>query len=101
MFKISFSPQYSDRSLSLEKQGDTLIVNGDPLDFSDLPDGTEYPEEAIDNHFVIGGVSRDGDAVHLTVLFPYAASGHFDTPDAITVTRDGPITLPEASNAVE
>ena len=101
MFRISFSPQYSDAVLTLENQGDTLIVNGDELDFSDLPDGGEYPPEAIDNPSIVGGVSRDGDEIRVTVLFPYQASGHFETPSPITVTKDGPITLPEVSHAAE
>ncbi|MDH0126692.1 hypothetical protein N7376_22200 [Brucella intermedia GD04153] len=95
MFKISFSPQYSDAVLSLEKRGNVLIVNGDELDFSDLTDGGEYPPEAIDNPSVVGGVERVGGEIRLTIILPYMMPGHFETPPPITVINDGPIDLPE------
>lgn len=94
MFKISFSPQYSTSRLTIEKQAETLIVNGDELDFSGLPDGGEYPPEAIDNPSVVGGVSRVGGVINITVILPYWMLGVFETPAPITVEIDGPIALP-------
>lgn len=95
MFEISFCPQLSDADLSLEKRGNVLIVNGDELDFSDLPDGGEYPPEAIDNPPIVGGVTRVGEEIQITVILPYLMPGHFETPPPITVINDGPIELPE------
>ena len=98
MFKISFSPQNSTADLTLVKQGDTLTINGDVLDFSALPEGGEYPPEAIDNEFVIGGVKRADGEIHITILLPYSnpdAPLSVTFPDPITVTADGPVTLPE------
>ncbi|WP_418459724.1 hypothetical protein ACNT8L_04470 [Brucella intermedia] len=95
MFKISFCPQLSDADLSLENRGNVLIVNGDELDFSDLPDGGEYPPEAIDNPSIVGSVTRVGEEIHVTVILPYLMPGHFETPPSITVINDGPIELPE------
>lgn len=95
MFRISFSPQFSVAQLVLEKHGNALIVNGDELDFSDLPDGGEYPPEAIDNPSIAGGVTRVGEEIHVTVILPYLMPGHFETPPSITVINDGPIELPE------
>lgn len=95
MFKILLLPQYSEAGLSIEKQGDTLAVNGDELDFSDLPDGGEYPPEAIDNPSIVGGVTRVGEEIQITVILPYMMPGHFETPPPITVINDGPIELPE------
>ncbi|RRY17925.1 hypothetical protein EGJ57_16370 [Brucella anthropi] len=95
MFKISFSPQYSAVDVSLEKRGNALIVNGDELDFSDLPDGGEYPPEAIDNPSIVSSVTRVEGEIHATVILPYMVPGHFETPPPITVTSDGPIALPE------
>ncbi|MCO7729119.1 hypothetical protein NJB93_21485 [Brucella intermedia] len=98
MFKISFSPQRSNLGLTLAKQGDTLTVNGDPLDFSALPEGGEYPAEAIENDTVIGGVKRVDGVIHVAILLPYSnpdAPLSVTFPKPITVTADGPITLPE------
>lgn len=95
MFKISYCPVFSDAVLSLEKRGNILIVNGDELDFSDLPDGGEYPAEALDNPSVVGGVERIAGVIYVTVILPYLMSGYFETPAPITVTSDGPIALPE------
>lgn len=101
MFKISFSPQYSTGDLTLVKQGDILTVNGDVLDFTDLPEGGEYPPEAIDNEFVVGGVKRVDGEIHITILLPYSnpnAPRSVTFPDPITVTADGPVALPEGRN---
>ncbi len=98
MFKISFSPQYSTAVLSIEKRGGVLIVNGDELDFSDLPDGGDYPAEAIENPMVVGGVKRVDGEVHIAVLLPYSKPNpprSVAFPDTLTVASDGEITLPE------
>lgn len=95
---ISFSPIRYDADLVLSKNGDTLTINGDPLDFSDLPDGGEYPREAIDNEFVVGGVKRFDGVIHVTVLLPYSnpdAPAEVTFPEPIEVTTDGDIRLPE------
>jgi len=98
MINISLSPQFSDLDLTLEKQGDILTINGDALDFSALPEGGEYPPEAIDNEFVVGGVNRVDGTVHIAILLPYSnpdAPLSVTFPKPITVTADGPVTLPE------
>lgn len=105
--RIHFSPQRSTQSLTLERQGETLIVNGDPLDFSELPDGGSYPPASIDNPMMVGGVERIAGIVHVTVRLPYSnptpPSGvAFAEP--IEVTADGPVALPpglEAPDAAE
>jgi len=102
--RISFSPQYSDDELTLVKSGETLTINGDALDFSDLPEGGEYPAEAIDHEFVIGGVQRIDGVIHITVRMPYTnpeppQSVAFPVP--MIVSQDGPITLPESRHVAE
>ncbi|MFS2326344.1 hypothetical protein U2P60_13175 [Brucella sp. H1_1004] len=88
MFKITFSPQVSEEHLLLSKAGDVLIINGDALDFSELPEGGEYPAEAIENDFIIGGVTRNGGEIKVTVLLPY------QNPDAPTsLTYPVPISV--------
>lgn len=95
MFKISFSPVLSADDLAIEKQGSTLVINGDPMDFSDLVDGAGYPPEALENPALEGGVERVDGEIRLTVILPYFMPGHFETPPPITVINDGPIELPE------
>ena len=101
--RVSFSPIRWDADLHLYKSGDTLTINGDVLDFSDLPNGGEYPPTSIDNPFVIGGVSRLDGVIHITVLLPYSnpdAPAEVIFPKPIEVTTDGDIVLP-AGRTVE
>lgn len=101
---IFLKPQFASGTLNISKQGDSLTINGDVLDFTDLPEGGEYPPEAIDNDFVVGGVKRvDGD-VHIAVLLPYSNPNPpraVAFPDPVTVTADGVIALPEGRDAPE
>nr|WP_313011591.1 hypothetical protein [Brucella intermedia] len=98
MMEIIFSPQRSDDRLEIVKNGDVLILNGDELDFSDLPDGGEYPPEAIDNPFVIGGGSRMNGTIRLTVILPYSnptPPEHVSFPAPVLLDYDGEIHLPD------
>lgn len=98
MIKIVFSPQRSDTRLNIYKNGDVLTLNGDALDFSDLPDGGEYPPEAIDNPFVIGGVSRMNGIIRLTIILPYSnptPPEYVSFPEAVVLDYDGEIHLPD------
>ncbi len=99
---IYFSPIRSDRDLGLSKSGDILTVNGDILDFSDLPEGGEYPPEAIENDFITGGVKRIDGEIHITIMLPYRnpnAPQSVTFPEPLSVTLDGEIALPEGRNA--
>lgn len=96
--RIFLSPQRSDREISLSAHGDVLIINGDALDFSDLPDGGEYPPEAIDNPFILGSVTRIEGEIQITVLMPYSNPNPPHTvafPAPVVVSNNGPIDLPE------
>ncbi|MBC8718840.1 hypothetical protein [Ochrobactrum sp. Marseille-Q0166] len=95
---IHFSPAMSDGSITLSKNGDVLTVNGDALDFSDLPEGGEYPAEAIDNEFIIGGVKRVDGKVNITIRLPYTNPNPPHSvafPAPLIVDQDGAIALPE------
>ena len=39
MFKINLSPQVRLNTLTLSKQGETLVINGENYDFSQLTEG--------------------------------------------------------------
>lgn len=99
---IHFSPIRSDSDLNLSKTGDILTVNGDILEFTDLPDGGEYPPEAIENDFIVGGVKRINGEIHITIMLPYKnpnAPQSVTFPEPISVAIDGSVALPEGRNA--
>lgn len=94
--QITLSPVRSDDALTLEKQGDTLTVNSESYDFSQLADGETLPGEAIDSPWFAGPVERISGELHLTLRLPHGpnASEAERFPEPITVTEDGPIALP-------
>lgn len=93
---IKLSPQRSDSQLTLERQNDTLIINGERFDFTELPDGATLPKAAIDSDVIISDVERINGVLHLTVLLPHGHNAPESTrfPAPITVTADGAIELP-------
>lgn len=100
---IKLSPQRTNRLLSLEKQNQTLIINGEPFDFSGLPDGATLPKDAIDSDVIISDVERIDGEIHLTVLIPHGANAPEETrfPKPIKVKEDGAIDLPPYDIVVE
>lgn len=93
---INFSPQRRDDALVLEKQGDTLIVNGDQFDFSNIPDGGTLPADAVDCEFIVGEISRINGELYLTILLPHGPNAPESArfPEPIQVSNDGPIQIP-------
>lgn len=97
MFKIKFSPQFSNKQLTLEKRDTSLIINGDVFDFSDMPDGSTYPSGAVNSDHIIGEVENINGAIHMTILLPYNLNEpphSVSFPDEILMDRDGRISLP-------
>lgn len=93
---IKLSPQRSDNRLSLERDNDTLIINGESFDFSELPEGATLPRDAIESDVIVSDVERIDGEIHLTVLLPHGANAPEETrfPEPIKVSEDGVITLP-------
>ena len=71
---ISFSPQRRDGVLALVRQGDTLVINGEPLDLSAIPDGATLPADAVDSDWIKDDIHRIGGMLHLTLLLPHGPS---------------------------
>lgn len=46
-FHISLSPIRSDTTLHIERDGEVLIVNGHPIDCTDLTDGAQMSAAAL------------------------------------------------------
>lgn len=95
--QIKFNPQRRDDSLTVVKQGDTLIVNGTEYDFSAVPEGATLPAEAIDSDLFSGPVERINDELVLTLTLPHGPnpSQAVAFPQPITVVNDGPVALPQ------
>ncbi|HBO1688137.1 TPA: hypothetical protein L4F78_006352, partial [Pseudomonas aeruginosa] len=55
----------SDERLSLSRDGDVLIVNGQVFDFTPLPDGGELPAEAIGSEWFAGPALRRAGGLEL------------------------------------
>jgi hypothetical protein len=102
MFKITLSPQYSDHSLKLEKRGSILTIGDKPCDFAQLADGSDVPPEAIDNEYIVGGITKGDGIVNITVLMPYSdadAPNSVLFPKPIMMIADGEIVFNEKVQA--
>lgn len=97
--KITLTPTRWDDALSLSKSGDTLTINGEAYDMSGIPDGATLPREAVNCDWLASDIKRVGGTIHLTMILPHGASAPQETlyPQPITITADGPITLPAHS----
>lgn len=94
--KITFSPIRHNTRLSIEKKGETLVLNDVPCDFSGIADGEERAAEDFGTVFLADVVRRVDGTLHLTLLLPHGASAPRETlfPKPRKLTKDGPIALP-------
>jgi nitrogen fixation protein len=99
---VTLCPIRMNAQLALERRGDTLILNGDRLDLSPLPDGAVLPRAAVASEWIAGDITRQGGRLHVPVLFPIGPDAPDDArfPQPI-LAIDGPIPLPEAWPAVQ
>lgn len=94
--EITLSPVRRDETLALERQGDTLILNGEVFDFTPLPDGATLPNSAIDSDWFVGPVTRVGGELNITLALPHGANAPQGTlfPEPIIMPPNGSIRLP-------
>ncbi|WP_278397757.1 hypothetical protein [Stutzerimonas kunmingensis] len=94
--RLILSPSRRDEALSASRVGDTLTLNGERFDFSQLPEGGTLPADKITSGWIIGPVSRLNGELHLTLRLPHGPnpSRAVAFPEPIHVTEDGPIPLP-------
>ncbi len=94
--QLILHPTRSDAVLDLARDGDRLVVNGAVLDFAPLPDGASLPRAAISCPWIAGDVRRDGGILQIPIILPIGRdappAARFPAP--LTVTGDGPVTLP-------
>ena len=97
MFKINLSPQVRLDTLALSKQSETLVINGESYDFSQLTEGAILPRDAINCDYIVSDVTRVNGDIELTILLPIAANASEAArfPEPLSVSADGQITLPE------
>lgn len=93
---LTFSPIRRDDRLTLSRMGDVLIINGQAFDFTDIPEGASLPREAITSGWIAGDVSRENGELTIPLILPHGAQARAETlfPDPITLTKDGPVSLP-------
>ncbi|GHC41733.1 hypothetical protein GCM10007291_49540 [Gemmobacter nanjingensis] len=102
---ITLSPIRSDASLTLTRQGDTLIINGVAYDFGPLAEGATLPREAVQCDWLASDVTRINGKIRLTLILPHGPIPLDAPPEArvvthpepVLVTTDGPILLPSYS----
>ena len=94
--RLTLSPIRSDRALEITKTGETLTINGDTFDFSQLPDGATLPREAVDCEWIVSDVNRVNGEIELTILLPHGADASHEArfPEPIVMTNDGQVVLP-------
>lgn len=96
---IKFSPVRADEKLLVVAAGDSLSINGEVFDFSQLPEGATLPATAIDSRHFVGPVERINGELHLTLRLPHGPnpSRAVAFPEPLAVSEDGPIPLPSDS----
>ena len=93
--KITPSPRRLDTLLNLERAGDVLTINGETVDFTDLPEGATLPRDAVDCFWLASDVTRIDGALHLTLRLPHGPNAPHETrfPAPIIDPPDGPVAL--------
>jgi len=104
--KIFITPVRSDLRLSAEVKGDSLILNGEVVDFSSLGEGERLPQSAIDSHWVASDVTRVNGEITLTLVCPHGHSAPDETrfPTALNEPMsiiNGAVELPPYESAQE
>lgn len=99
--RISLVPQGftpgTPTDLSIIKDGDALIVNGERFDFSPVGDGDTLPAAAIASKWFLNQVDRIGGELIFTMLLPlpWNSSQEQLFPAPIENIQDGPVQLPQ------
>ena len=94
---IILMPQRRDDSLVWVKKGDTLSLNGQVADFSQVGEGDTLPYGAIHSDFFPGEVVRvDGVlTITITMAIPDNYSQEQAFPLPLVDVPDGPLDLPK------
>lgn len=93
---IKLSPVRRDETLSVIKNGNTLEVNGELFDFSQMVDGDTLPVEAITSSWFSGQVDNVSGDLTLTMILPnpWNFSPEQAFPVDLIDVPDGPVQFP-------
>lgn len=98
LIRLSPSANSPERRLSLDVsvKGDTIFINGEGLDLSNLKDGDILPASSVASDFVVGMITKTSGQIGITLVLPYNGTAPESVcfPKPIVVTSDGPVTLP-------
>lgn len=91
MFLITLSPMRRDDALVVSVAGDVLVLNGEAIDLATYTADPEVPHD-----WIFGQPDQNGGVWHVTLILSHGADAPEETrfPQPITVTADGPVTLP-------
>jgi hypothetical protein len=94
--KLILSPMRCGTPLAVFRSGESLTLNGEAFDFSQVPDGATLPRAAIASDWIAGDIERIGGLLHVPLILPHGARAPRATlvPAPITLTDDGPVALP-------
>lgn len=94
--RIILDPQRRDDLLEVVKNGDILLVNGEPFDFSPIGEGDTLPATAIQSAWFSGDIDRiNGElVVRLWLPNPWNYSQEQAFPVPLEAVPDGPVVLP-------
>lgn len=86
---------------SLSVDGDSLIVNGESVDFTDLAAGESLPAGAVDDAVFWGMIERDEEGeLRVTLTLPFEPGGHFD-PAPVLGFDAGEVEIPKNTQPEE
>jgi hypothetical protein len=94
---IFLSPVRSDASLTLEKSGNTITLNGEEFDFSRMNDGDFLPKRAIRSTWFTEDVKCVEGVLVLTLMLPLPANYSQEQafPQPLLDVQEGKVFLPQ------
>lgn len=94
--KINLSPSRRDDTLTVEKNGDRLRINGELFNFNPVPEGATIKAGDIPCEWICSDVTRINGEIELTLILPHGAnpSEAVAFPSALEDVQDGVFALP-------
>lgn len=95
-FHITLSPIRSDAVLEVSRTGEVLVVNGLPLDCTELPEGGRIAAGSAGCEALISDILAEAGALHLTLLLPHGPEAGQAAlfPAPLILSQDGAARLP-------
>ena len=93
---INFVPIQVDYDITIERRGDSIVIDGEEFDFSPLPEGARLPISAISSTHFSGNVSRVNGLINMSIRLPHGPNASYDRRyiEAVINPDNGPLDLP-------